>query len=150
MIPEFRIGHDAIDNDVALCKAMGVQFRLGTTVTDVGALLASGYTDVILATGAWQKGSAGLEYGQALNVIDFLEQAKSAPAGLTLGENVAVIGGGNTAMDAARAARRIPGVKNVRLVYRRTRRYMPADQEEHELALADRAWSSGNCSLPWA
>ena len=137
VIPEFRIGHDAIDNDVALCKAMGVQFRLGTTVTDVGALLASGYTDVILATGAWQKGSAGLEYGQALNVIDFLEQAKSAPAGLTLGANVAVIGGGNTAMDAARAARRIPGVKNVRLVYRRTRRYMPADQEELELALAD-------------
>ena len=40
-------------------------------------------------------------------------------------------------MDAARAARRLPGVKTVSLVYRRTRRYMPADQEELELALAD-------------
>lgn len=48
-----------------------------------------------------------------------------------------VIGGGNTAMDAARAARRIPGVEHVRLVYRRTRRYMPADEEELALALAD-------------
>ena len=48
-----------------------------------------------------------------------------------------VIGGGNTAMDAARAAKRLPGVETVSLVYRRTRRYMPADQEELELALAD-------------
>ena len=48
-----------------------------------------------------------------------------------------VIGGGNTAMDAARAAKRIPGVEKVSLVYRRTKRYMPADQEELELALED-------------
>ena len=67
----------------------------------------------------------------------FLEQAKKAPETLDLGENVVVIGGGNTAMDAARAAVRLPGVKRVSLVYRRTRRYMPADQEELELALAD-------------
>ena len=48
-----------------------------------------------------------------------------------------VIGGGNTAMDAARAAKRIPGVEKVSLVYRRTKRYMPADQEELEFALED-------------
>ena len=66
-----------------------------------------------------------------------LEKAKKAPESLQLGENVVVIGGGNTAMDAARAAKRIPGVKRVSLVYRRTKRYMPADQEELELALAD-------------
>ena len=71
------------------------------------------------------------------NVIEFLEAAKKAPDTLNLGRHVVVIGGGNTAMDAARAAKRLPGVETVSLVYRRTRRYMPADQEELELALAD-------------
>jgi len=136
VIPEFRISHEAIDNDVKLMEAMGVKVRLNTRVDDVNALLKE-YTHVILATGAWNPGSAGLDYGEELNVIAFLERAKKAPGTLRLGENVVVIGGGNTAMDAARAAKRIPGVKNVTLVYRRTKRYMPADQEELELAMAD-------------
>lgn len=137
VIPEFRIGHDAIDHDAELCKAMGVKFEMGKEVTDAKALLAEGYTDVILATGAWKPGNAGLKYGEAMNVIQFLEQAKNAPETLDMGEHVVVIGGGNSAMDAARAAKRIPGVKDVRLVYRRTKRYMPADQEELELAVED-------------
>ena len=136
VIPEFRIGHEAIDNDVKLMEAMGVKVHLNSRIDDVKALL-SVYTDVIVAAGAWVPGSAGLEYGDEMNVISFLEAAKKAPDTLKLGENVAVIGGGNTAMDAARAAKRVPGVKKVSLVYRRTRRYMPADQEELELALAD-------------
>ena len=137
VIPAFRISDAAIDSDVKLMEAMGVKVELNTQVQDVQSLFAQGYTHIILATGAWNKGSAGLEYGQEMNVIEFLEQAKKAPAALQLGENVVVIGGGNTAMDAARAAKRIPGVKKVSLVYRRTKRYMPADQEELELALAD-------------
>ena len=136
VIPEFRISHEAIDNDVKLMEAVGVTVKLNTRVEDVRGLL-DGFTHVILATGAWNHGSAGLEYGQEMNVIAFLEQAKKAPETLELGENVVVIGGGNTAMYAARAAKRLPGVKKVSLVYRRTKRYMPADQEELELALAD-------------
>ena len=136
VIPEFRIPHEAIDKDVKLMEAMGVKVKLNTTVSYVKTLLQD-YTHVILATGAWQHGSAGLEYGEEMNVIAFLEATKKAPEGLKLGENVVVIGGGNTAMDAARAAKRIPGVKKVSLVYRRTKRYMPADQEELELAVAD-------------
>jgi len=136
VIPEFRISHEAIDNDVKLMEAMGVKVKLNTRVDDVGALQKE-YTHVILAAGAWKPGSAGLDYGEEMNVITFLEQAKKAPETLQLGENVVIIGGGNTAMDAARAAKRIPGVKNVSLVYRRTKRYMPADQEELELAVAD-------------
>ncbi len=53
---------------------------------------------------------------------------------MAIGKNVVVIGGGNTAMDTARAAKRCDGVEHVYLVYRRTKRYMPAD--EHELVLA--------------
>ena len=126
VIPAFRISHEAIDNDVKLMESMGVKVQLNTPVFDVNALLQN-YTHVILATGAWQHGSAGLEYGEEMNVISFLERAKKAPEALKLGENVVVIGGGNTDMDAARAAMRIPGVKKVSLVYRRTKRYMPAD-----------------------
>ena len=136
VIPEFRISHELVDNDVRLMEAMGVKVCLNTRIDDIRAL-RNIYTHVILATGAWSPGSAGLEYGGEMNVISFLEAAKKAPETLKLGENVAVIGGGNTAMDAARAAKRVPGVKKVSLVYRRTRRYMPADQEELELALAD-------------
>ena len=137
VIPEFRIDSADVEKDIALCRAMGARFVTGVEITDVKDLLDHGFTHVILATGAWKPGDAGLKYGRAMNVIDFLEKAKKTPEELKLGRSVAVIGGGNTAMDAARAAKRIPGVEEVRLVYRRTRRYMPADQEELELAVAD-------------
>ena len=137
VIPAFRISDEAIDNDVKLMNAMGVKVELNTEVKDVQELFKQGYTHVILATGAWTKGSAGLEYGEEMNVIEFLEAAKKNPGSLNLGKHVVVIGGGNTAMDAARAAKRIPGVETVSLVYRRTKRYMPADQEELEFALED-------------
>ena len=136
VIPEFRISHAAIDRDVQLMEAMGAEVYCNVRITDLKALL-NVYTDVIVATGAWQPGAAGLEYGEEMNVISFLERAKKDPASLQLGAHVAVIGGGNTAMDAARAAKRIPGVEKVSLVYRRTTRYMPADQEELEMALED-------------
>lgn len=137
VIPAFRIEDEAIEQDIALCKAVGVEFRLNTEITSAQSLFDQGYTHVIFATGAWEKGDPGLSYGEAMNVLDFLEGAKKAPETLKLGAHVVVIGGGNTAMDAARAAKRIPGVADVTLVYRRTLRYMPADQEELELALAD-------------
>ena len=137
VIPEFRISGQAIDNDVALCKAFGAKFELNANITSVADLLAQGFTDVIVAVGAWKAGSAHLEYGEALNVIKFLQAAKNAPETLHLGNDIVVIGGGNTAMDAARAAKRLPGEPNVRLVYRRTKRYMPADEEELALAVED-------------
>ncbi|SBW10916.1 putative oxidoreductase, Fe-S subunit [uncultured Eubacteriales bacterium] len=137
VVPEFRITAGAVDRDVDFAKAMGAKFELGAEVKSAEELKAKGYTHVILATGAWIPGSAGLQYGEEMNVIHFLEQARSAPEKLNLGKDVVVIGGGNTAMDAARAAKRIPGVENVRLVYRRTKRYMPADEEELALAIED-------------
>lgn len=137
VVPEFRISAEMVERDVDFAKAMGAKFETGVEVRSVSALMEQGYTHVILATGAWVPGSAGLEYGEEMNVIHFLEQARSAPEKLSLGKDVVVIGGGNTAMDAARAAKRLPGVENVRLVYRRTKRYMPADEEELALALED-------------
>ena len=137
VIPGFRIDDAAIDKDVELCSAYGAEFRFGAAVEDPAALLADGYTDVIVAVGAWEKGRASLEYGEELDALEFLQAAKADPASVSLGRDVVVIGGGNTAMDVARAAKRIPGVENVRLVYRRTRRYMPADEEELVMAMED-------------
>ena len=68
---------------------------------------------------------------------EFLAQFKALDGNVDIGKNVVVIGGGNTAMDTARAAKRTNGVEKVSLVYRRTKRYMPADAEELEMAVED-------------
>ncbi|MCL1834547.1 MAG: putative selenate reductase subunit YgfK [Oscillospiraceae bacterium] len=137
VIPEFRIGSGAIDNDVAFIRAMGVELRLNSEVMSLETLRSEGFSQIIIAVGAWKPGALDLDGGEALDVLDFLERLKSDPGSVILGENVVVVGGGNTAMDAARAAKRAKGVKKVSLVYRRTKRYMPADAEELEFALED-------------
>ena len=137
VIPEFRITADSIDKDVELCKAYGAEFKLGAEVTSVKALKAEGYTDVIVSIGAWKPGRSPLVYGEVTDALEFLMEAKKNGAAMNIGKDVVVLGGGNTAMDVARAAKRIPGVENVRLIYRRTKRYMPADEEELQLAIED-------------
>ena len=137
VIPEFRISDEAIDNDVNLVRSMGAEFILGSEQTSVEELKARGYKYVLFAVGAWKPGILRLETGKAMNVLEFLEKYKADESSLNLGKNVVVVGGGNTAMDAARAAKRVKGVEKVSLVYRRTKRYMPADEEELELALED-------------
>ncbi len=136
VIPEFRISHEDIDHDVALCLAYGAQVEMGVEVTSAEELLARGFTDVVVATGAWAPGQVGLKMGEEIDVLEFLEAAKSGEP-LELGTDVVIVGAGNTAMDAARVAKRADGVKNVRIVYRRTVREMPADEEELQLALAE-------------
>ena len=136
VIPGFRISHEAIDKDVQLVKAMGVEMVNGKEITDLAALKAD-YDYVVLAVGASQKGELRLEAGEAVNALDFLAEFKATDGKVDLGENVVVIGGGNTAMDTARAAKRNAGVKKVSLVYRRTKRYMPADEEELVMAVED-------------
>ncbi|MBQ6385673.1 MAG: putative selenate reductase subunit YgfK [Lachnospiraceae bacterium] len=137
VIPAFRISDEALDRDIALCSAYGAKFVYGREIGSAQELLDEGYTDVIAAIGAWAPGRNALKYGEALDALEFLEAAKADPASLSVGTDVVVIGGGNTAMDVARAAKRLPGVEHVRLVYRRTRRYMPADEEELQMAVDD-------------
>ncbi|MCL2820250.1 MAG: putative selenate reductase subunit YgfK [Oscillospiraceae bacterium] len=141
VIPEFRIHDSAIDNDIKLIEAMGVDIRLNTEVSCLTKLRNDGYESIIIATGAWTPGVVSLENGSAFDALEFLahlkhdsKQENSLITSKTFGKNIAVIGGGNTAMDTARAAKRIEGVENVSIVYRRTKRYMPADVEELMLA----------------
>lgn len=136
VIPSFRIGEDCIDRDASFLEALGVDVRLNTAAPSVDELEAAGYSDIVCCIGAWQEGRVPLEEGEALNGIRFLEMSKNGTLG-DIGTDVVIIGGGNTAMDAARLAKRTRGVKNVRLVYRRTARFMPADAEELELARED-------------
>ena len=135
-IPEFRISHKQIDNDVEIVKAMGVEVVTGKEITSLDAL-AKDYDAVVLALGACEPGALKLSKGEVVNALEFLANFKASNGTLSLGENVIIIGGGNTAMDAARAAIRNKGVKKVSLVYRRTKRYMPADEEELRMAIED-------------
>ncbi|MEG2773822.1 MAG: putative selenate reductase subunit YgfK [Acetivibrio sp.] len=137
IIPEFRISEEAIEKDAALLKQLGVEIKLNTKVESVESLKAEGYDDVILAIGASKPGTVRLESGESINGLSFLENCKKDIAKVKVGKNVVVIGGGNTAMDVARAAKRVGEVENVYLVYRRDKRNMPADAEELELAMED-------------
>lgn len=135
IIPDFRIAGEAIDRDAEIIRAAGAEFVMRSEKTSVAELRDEGYKYVVFAGGAWKPGELKLEKGECLNVFDFLSDYKEIGEDMRLGRNVAVIGGGNTAMDAARAARRVQGVENVSIIYRRTKEYMPADLEELELAM---------------
>ena len=137
VIPEFRIATDSIDKDAALLEKMGVDICLNTEIKEIDMLKNAGYTAVILAVGAHEPGVLRLEKGEPVNALQFLADFKAKDGDLDIGKNVVIIGGGNTAMDTARAAKRTRGVEHAYLVYRRTKRYMPADEEELVMAVDD-------------
>lgn len=139
VIPDFRIDGEALKRDYDMAVKMGVEFRFGVTEPlDVAALRAQ-YNFVLLALGAWGQGAPAVKTGQELlrDALAFLEESKANDLQVNLGKRVAVVGGGDVAMDCARAAKRAPGVEEVVLVYRRTREFMPAEPEEIRLALED-------------
>ncbi len=131
VIPAFRISDEAIDRDVALMQAYGVEVRCGAPAPSVAELKKMGYTHILLATGAWQAGKLDIP-GNVRGVIEWMKELKPQVKPCLTG-HVVVVGAGNTAMDAARVAKRM-GAASSTIVYRRTKKYMPAD--EHELQLA--------------
>ena len=137
VIPPFRISEDAIEKDAEILRKMQVDIRCNTKVESLEGLKKQGYTKIVLAVGAPVQGSLKLESGMPKNALEFLAEFKQTDGKVSLGKHVVVIGGGNTAMDTARAAKRNAGVEHVYLIYRRTRRYMPADEEELVMALED-------------
>lgn len=137
VIPEFRIPGSAIDKDAALLEKMGVNICLNSEIGDISMLKNADFTAVIVAAGASEPGVLRLEKGEPVNALQFLADFKAKDGDLDIGKNVVVIGGGNTAMDTARAVKRTKGVEHAYLVYRRTKRYMPADEEELVMAVDD-------------
>ena len=130
VIPSFRIANETIEKDIALMQKYDVDVKCGAPAPSVDELKKMGYTHILFAVGAWKAGKLDIP-GDVAGAIQWMKGVKAG--NIAVGGNVVVVGGGNTAMDAARLAKRC-GAKNVTLVYRRTKKYMPAD--EHELALA--------------
>lgn len=140
VIPDFRISGEYLEKDLDLIRGAGVEFQLGVNPDfTVKGLREEGYQYIVLAIGAGRANPLNLKDGSegAIDVLEFLEQFNRDKKALKLGKRVAVIGGGNSAMDAARAALRVEGVEEVYVVYRRTRKYMPVDREELEAALRE-------------
>jgi len=138
VIPGFRLPVEAIESDVEFIKAHGVQFSFGveTEKMTVEALRNEGYSYIFYAIGSEVDNDIPLvgDRSRVRPSLSFLASYRKDPSTLSLGKNVVVVGGGNTAMDSARAALRIPGVEKVSVIYRRTENEMPADHEEYGLA----------------
>lgn len=141
IIPRFRIDPKAIQADIDHVKAHGVKFSFNSKMDQVSvkALKDAGFDYIYYAIGSEKNNEMKIE-GDAkkvLGALSFLEGFKADPDVINLGKHVVVTGGGNTAMDSARAAKRVSGVEDVTVVYRRSQKEMPADPEEYKMALDD-------------
>jgi formate dehydrogenase beta subunit len=129
-IPEYRLPEDIVDREIDRIVAGGVEVVTGARVSSAESLLEKGFSAVFVAAGAWKPAKMGIP-GEDLNqVVDGLSFLKKVNEGNppVIGRKVVVVGGGNTAVDAARAAVRL-GAEVVQ-IYRRTRAEMPAGSEE--------------------
>lgn len=136
VIPEFRIPCEVVDKDVAFIERNGVVFNFNTDVT-VSSLREKGFKHIFVAVGAEKSTDSRVSgNGRRESAVSMLRRIKKGED-VKLGANVVVIGAGNTAMDASRAAKRIAGVEKVSIVYRRSISEMPADREEYHEALND-------------
>ena len=136
IIPEFRIPLEAVEKDVQFIKDNGVKFNFGTEKT-IKELRDEGFEYIFVGVGATASNDPHVSgNGPRESAISFLLRSKKGEK-IDLGKNVVVVGGGNTAMDAARMAIRTQGVESVTVVYRRSQSEMPADREEYEMALSD-------------
>ena len=135
ILPNFRTINDQINLDIDKIKELGVIVHTGTSIDNDSALneIVADFNYVILAIGSPVAKSLGIENedaGGVINFLDFLEQVKKGKIN-KLPKKVAVVGGGNSAIDAARSARRLMHKEDsLFLIYRRTLEDMPADREE--------------------
>ncbi len=132
IIPSFRIAEETIERDYQLAVKLGVNFKFGVKETYEVKTLLKDYEYVIVATGAWGKSSCPIksDCDNLVDALSFLEQSKKTNRQVMLGRKVAIIGGGDVAMDCARAANRSPEVTQVTIIYRRTKEFMPASHDE--------------------
>ena len=131
-IPAYRLPRSVVDAEIDRIVAMGVTMECGRPVEDLDAVMRDGGFDAaFVAVGAQQGRHADIPAGDTARILDAVSllrdtEGAEAPA---LGRRVVIYGGGDTAMDAARTARRL-GAEDAVVVYRRTPERMPADVEE--------------------
>lgn len=135
-IPEYRLPKNVVDKEVEIIQKMGVEIKYNMKLGQEISVdyLKNNFDASFLAIGAWESTSLRCKGEDLVGVeggIDFLRKVTKNEE-VTLGEKVVVVGGGNTAMDVARTCIRL-GVKEVRVLYRRTEEQMPAEKIEiHE------------------
>ena len=138
-IPKYRLPRDVLDAEIRRIEALGVRVELGAKVDDVlAARDAGGFDAVFLAVGAHIAKRTYLPAGSAAKMLDAVSVLRSmeGEAPPLLGRKVVVYGGGNTALDVARTAKRLGATESI-IVYRRTRERMPAHESELEEALQE-------------
>src|SRR5688572_17101140 len=136
-IPKYRLPREILEAEVQRILALGVKLELNSKVSDIGAAM-KGFDAVFLAVGAHIGKRAYIPAGASARILDAVSvlrsmEGKEKPM---LGRRVVVYGGGNTALDVARTAKRL-GATEAIIVYRRTREKMPAHDFEVEEALQE-------------
>lgn len=137
-IPAYRLPREVLDAEIARIVDLGITLELDRRVDDVLAAMAEGFDAVFLAVGAQLGRRAYVPAGEAARIVDAVSLLHDVAEGdpPLLGRRVVVYGGGNTAVDAARTAKRIGATDSV-IVYRRTRDRMPAHDSEIAEALEE-------------
>ena len=136
-IPEYRLPKKVLDKEIALIESLGIEMKNNVKIgKDISfGQLRNDFDAVVVAIGAWNSLSVrckGDNLDGVMGGIDFLQKV-ALKENIEIGKKVAVVGGGNTAMDAARTARRL-GAEEVYVIYRRTKNEMPAEEIEIEEA----------------
>jgi formate dehydrogenase beta subunit len=137
-IPRYRLPSEVLDSEIEGVKNVGVEIKTNSRVESLYGLKQQGFNAIFLAIGAHQGIKMGVPGEDSPGVIECIYFLREVSQGKKVqpGVRVAVVGGGNAAIDAARTARRL-GAREVAIVYRRSRQEMPANPEEVEAALEE-------------
>ncbi|MEI7541077.1 MAG: NAD(P)-binding protein [Actinomycetes bacterium] len=137
-IPKYRLPREILDAEIDRIKNMGIKFEMNTRVDDVHLAMDEGFDAVFMAIGAQLSKRAYIPASEAARILDAIKVLHDVEDGNQplLGRKVVVYGGGNTAMDVARTAKRL-GAEEAVIVYRRTRDKAPANDLEITEALEE-------------
>ena len=137
-IPDYRLPKDVLDAEIEVIQQVGVDIKLNSRIESIDWLFEQGYEAVFLALGVHRGTMMRIEGEDSLGVVDGAAFLRKVSLGekVKVGDKVAVVGGGNVAIDGARTALRL-GAKQVKIIYRRSRSEMPASAEEVEGALEE-------------
>ncbi len=137
-IPRYRLPKDVLDAEIQMIRRLGVEIRTNKPIESIHSLREQGYDAIFLALGAHAGTKMAIPGEDSQGVTDCLSTLRDVSLGkkIKLGESVAIIGGGNAAMDASRTALRL-GAREVKILYRRSRDEMPASDEEIQEALEE-------------
>jgi putative selenate reductase len=137
-IPSFRLPKKVSKEDIERIRNLGVDFQF-LKKTKLKELQSQDFDYIYIAVGAMKGKKLGIEGEDSSGVFDalkFLSTVKNEGS-VNLGKNIAIIGGGSSAMDAARTALRVAETSRVKILYRRTRKEMPAEREEIILSIKE-------------